>query len=67
MIIKESRVPRVPDKKAAKYIPTKKQNKEMLFLIFLELFQSARQKIDIPSMAKEKGIGFPENSLSLPE
>ena len=62
----DNRVPRVPDKNPAKYAPVRKRRKAVNLSIFEEFFQSARQKIETPSIQKEKGIGFPENNLSLP-
>ena len=38
----------------------------MTLLLVFEFFQSARQKSDTPIIAKEKGIGFPENKVSPP-
>ena len=67
MIIIDKRVPRVPDKKPENMRPTKNRQKATTLFFELEFDQSIRQKIDIPSMAYEKGIGFPENNSTLPE
>jgi len=67
MSIIDKRVPRVPDKKPEKIRPIKNREKAIILFFALEFRQWARQKIDIPSMTYENGIGFPENNSTLPE
>ena len=55
----------MPERIPAKKAPIKKHARAITLLLNSEFFQSARQKIEIPSIAKENGIGFPENSMSL--
>ena len=66
MSIIDKRVPRVPDKKPEKIRPTKNRQKATTLFFALEFHQLARQKIDIPKMAYEKVIGFPENNSTRP-
>ena len=65
MIISDKRVPRVPDKKPEKYTPIRNSRKPNSLFFLVELCQSAKQNNDIPIIQKEKGMGFPENKLSL--
>ena len=67
MSIIDKRVPRVPDKMPENIRPTKNREKAIILFFELEFRQSTRQKIDIPNMVYENGIGFPENNSTLPE
>ena len=59
------RVLRVPDKNPAMKIPTVKKTIAFNFSVLFEFLQSATQNIEIPSITNEKGIGLPENNVSL--
>ena len=58
-------VPRLPDKKPAKYAPVRKRRSAISLFLLVEFLQLVRQKTDKPNIAKEKGIGFPDNNSSL--
>tara|TARA_B100000242_G_C42594652_1_gene281133 strand:+ start:90 stop:236 length:147 start_codon:yes stop_codon:yes gene_type:complete len=48
-------------------MPVINRRKAISLFFLLECFQSARQNMDTPSIQKENGMGFPENSISRPE
>ena len=65
-IIIASRVPLVPDAMPANQNPIKRQIIATSLSVFFENLQLAKQNIDTPKTAIEKGMGFPENISNLP-